>query len=50
MKTQIFATLENHIEECYNSDVRGVLLKQAEKRDKSQMQKVRFHSWGEKFI
>ncbi|CAG9800653.1 unnamed protein product [Chironomus riparius] len=48
MKTQIFATLENHLDDCYNSETRNVLFKQTQKRDKSQLQKIRFHSWGGK--
>jgi hypothetical protein len=46
LKTQLFAIFENHIDNCYNTDARQVLSKQADKRDKSQMQKIRFHSWG----
>lgn len=47
LKTQLFAVLENHINNCYDNDARQILSKQAEKRDNSQkMQKVRFHSWG----
>lgn len=46
MKTQIFATLENHLDDCYNTESRNFFLKQTQKRDKSQLQKVRFHSWG----
>lgn len=46
MKTQIFATLENHIDDCFNNDERNELQKPGAKRDKSQMQKIRFHSWG----
>lgn len=40
MKSQLFSTLENHIDNCFASN-------QMEKRDKGQ-QKVRFHSWGGK--
>jgi hypothetical protein len=48
LKTQLFAMLENHIDNCYDIDARLALTKQAaEKRDKGQMQKIRFHSWGE---
>lgn len=45
LKAQLFATLENHIDNCFNMDANQILLKQ-EKRDKSQLQKIRFHSWG----
>ncbi|KAG5679144.1 hypothetical protein PVAND_008735 [Polypedilum vanderplanki] len=48
LKTQLFAILENHIDNCYNLDERQILTKQTEKRDKGQMQKIRFHSWGGK--
>lgn len=36
LKTQLFAILENHIDTCYNQI--SVL-----KRDKNNLQKVRFH-------
>lgn len=48
LKTQLFATLENNIDNCYNLDIRRILVKPSEKRDKSQLQKIRFHSWGGK--
>jgi hypothetical protein len=47
LKTQLFATLENHLDECYDLDARKILVS-AGKRDKGQVQKVRFFSWGGK--
>jgi hypothetical protein len=44
MKSQLFSSLENHIEICFSSGSNQIL----EKRDKSQVQKIRFHSWGGK--
>lgn len=43
LKSQLFSVLENHIDNCFNTGPANQLL---EKRDKSQIQKVRFHSWG----
>ena len=45
MKSQMFSALESQIEVCFSSGTRNQLV---EKRDKSQIQKVRFHSWGGK--
>jgi hypothetical protein len=39
LKTQLFATLENHIDQCYNM-IPGP---RNYKRDKGNLQKVRFH-------
>lgn len=42
MKSQMFSTLENHIDDCFNAGSPNLLLA---KRDKN-VQKIRFHSWG----
>lgn len=44
LKQQLFSTLENHIDNCYEAGSTNLLLA---KRDKSQVQKIRFHSWGD---
>lgn len=44
LKSQLFSALENHIDKCFSAASANQILA---KRDKSQMQKVRFHSWGD---
>lgn len=44
LKSQLFTTLENHIDNCFAGSPNQLLAK----RDKSQIQKIRFHSWGGK--
>lgn len=41
LKTQLFAVLENHVDLCYNEV--SAPRQFAFKRDKSNLQKVRFH-------
>lgn len=44
LKSQLFSSLESHIDECFAASPNQLVAK----RDKSQLQKVRFHSWGGK--
>lgn len=44
LKSQLFSSLENHIDNCFAVSPQRLVAK----RDKSQVQKIRFHSWGGK--
>lgn len=44
IKSQLFSTFENHIDNCFA----GSPTQRVSKRDKNQVQKIRFHSWGGK--
>ncbi|CRK95941.1 CLUMA_CG009385, isoform A [Clunio marinus] len=45
LKSQFFLMLQTQIDECFDLDFPNQVLA---KRDRSQMQKIRFHSWGGK--
>lgn len=44
LKSQLFSSLENHIDNCFARSPNRLVAK----RDKNQIQKIRFHSWGGK--